>query len=72
MNEYLDHDMKAETKRWNEIRKHSKYCKCGHTVIIMNTDKVLCSWCGNYVFKDDKTEFMYRMKENLKKNGNNL
>lgn len=41
------------------------YCKnCGHTVIVVE-DKNICSHCKNYVFKDDLTEFKYRLKQNL-------
>lgn len=43
-------------------------CSCGHTVYIPNCiDKLLCSWCGRYVFKDSKAEFKYRLKEKLNK-----
>ena len=66
MNKYLDHNARAEKKRYEIIREHSKYCKCGHTVILYNVDRVLCSWCGHWVYKDDKTEFMYKMKERMK------
>ena len=67
--DYLDHNSAIEKKRYEEIRKHSKYCKCGHTVVIANVDRVICSWCGNYVFKDEKTEFRYKMMENIRKGG---
>ena len=43
-------------------------CKCGHRVIIPHwVDKQLCSWCKNYVFRDKKKEFEFRIKEKLKK-----
>lgn len=38
-------------------------CKCGHKVMIENKrEKTLCNWCGNYVFKNKKDEFKYRME----------
>lgn len=41
-------------------------CKCGHTNNIpAKMDKVVCSWCGNYVFRDKKAEFEFRMKERM-------
>lgn len=43
-------------------------CKCSHSVIIpFGFDKVVCSWCGNYVFRDKKAEFKYRIKEKIKR-----
>ena len=55
-----------ETKMFEEFKKNTYKCKCGHGVLITSTeDKKLCNWCGNYVFKDKKAEFKYRM-ENLR------
>ena len=46
--------------------KHTHKCKCGHSVVIMNDTGVAeCTWCRNLVFKDNKTEFEYRVKQNL-------
>jgi len=66
---------KGEIKTFQEIIDYDhalasgKFeCKCGHRVIIpKHVDKRLCSWCKNYVFRDKKVEFEYRMKERLKK-----
>lgn len=54
-----------EYKRLSDEYDKVKYmCKCGHRVIIpYNVDKVLCSWCHNYVFKDKQVEFKYRLNE---------
>lgn len=40
-------------------------CKnCGHKVVVTkNAGKNLCSCCNNYVFRDSKEEFKYRMNE---------
>lgn len=47
-------------------KKNTKYCSCGHTVEFWHSEnKVLCNWCGNYVFRTEKDEFNYRMKEQL-------
>lgn len=51
----------------NERSSHRYYCKCGHTVIIRPCEtKILCHWCNRYVFKNEKDEFLYRMKEAMK------
>lgn len=53
----------------NEISKRKTKCKCGHSVAIPpNIDKLVCHWCGRYVFKDKKAEFEYRIKEIKNKN----
>ena len=51
----------------DEMAKFKYKCKCGHSVLInQGIDKVLCTWCHRYVFKDKKTEDLYRLKEKLK------
>ena len=60
--------MKEFNRMTNEYDKVKYKCKCGHNVIIPKwVDKNICSWCGNYVFKDKKTEFEYRMQEKINK-----
>ena len=57
------------------IEKLSRYyvdnkytCKCGARVFIpMIEEKVLCRHCGNWVFKNEKDEFNYRLKEKLRR-----
>lgn len=44
-------------------------CKCSHSVLISyKCDRVLCSYCGHYVYKDKQTEFKYKLKDELKRN----
>ena len=51
-----------------EQTKNRKKCRyCGHTRLLGFQDKVICDHCGRYIFKDDKTEFDYRMKERMLK-----
>lgn len=65
---YLDHTLKATRKRQDIFTKLSVYCPhCGHTVLMINVDRTICTHCGYWVYKDAKTEFMYKMKENIKK-----
>jgi hypothetical protein len=47
--------------------KNSTKCKCGHTNFLGSRDKVICSWCNRYVFKNKRIEFMYRVGELIKK-----
>ena len=45
------------------------YCKCGHSVTMpMCVERQLCSWCGNYVFRNKHIEFLYRFNQQQIKN----
>lgn len=53
----------------NILTKSRIKCNCGHSIVIPAcVDKVICSWCGNYVFKDKKTEFEYRINQEMRRN----
>lgn len=57
---------KELTKILNDITKSRVKCSCGKSILLPpKTDRTICSWCGNYVFKDKDTENKYRMKEYL-------
>jgi len=53
-----------EFKKLTNAEDKVKYtCKCGRRVIISSQkDKEICSWCGNYVFKNKKDEYKYKVK----------
>lgn len=40
--------------------------KCGWKNHLYWGDKRICRNCGYYIFKDDKSEFIYRLKEKLR------
>lgn len=64
---------KEMQRKFDDIQKTSYKYKCGHTVVITNKNGMaICSYCHNAVFKDKKTEFEYRMKQNLIKERRNL
>lgn len=45
-------------------------CECSHTQLIPNQiDKVICSHCGRWIYRDKNIEFKDRMKSLLKKRG---
>lgn len=59
----------SEVNRYaSEMNKYKVKCKCGHKMTLINSvDKVICDWCGNYVYKNKKLEFRERMRKCLKK-----
>lgn len=57
---------KKEIKKFmTEMSDSVIYCKkCGHSVNFLGKrDRMICNWCGNYIYKDDKTEFKYKMNQ---------
>lgn len=61
---------KEDTKLFKSLSDCCYKCSCGHSVIMTRKiDKVICSHCGNYVFKSKKDEFEFRLKEKMKKRG---
>ena len=61
---------KEQIKLDEELAKYKVKCKCGHKMVLIHADKVICSWCGYYVYKDKKTEFKEMIKKCMKKNQN--
>ena len=59
----------ADTNYFDDRAKLKVKCKhCGHTKAIPTyVDKVVCSWCHNYIFRNDEVEQRYRFKEKLLK-----
>lgn len=58
-----------EIKKYHDVLVENKIkCKCGHSISIPpHLDKVICDWCGVYVFRNAKAEFNYRTMEQLRK-----
>lgn len=58
-----------DLKMFNSIHDRTMHCEnCGHSILFENKkNKILCNHCGRYVFKNKKTEFEYRLKEQLLK-----
>ena len=54
-----------DTKIFKEISNFKVKCSCGHT-FATTKEKDLCSWCGNYVYKDKKNEFTEKLMKEIK------
>lgn len=54
--------LEKDTKSSIEFYKTCVKCeRCGHSLPIGRQNKILCKYCGNYIFKNKKEEFIYRM-----------
>lgn len=68
---YMQKQKTYYDKLENEYHKVKITCRCGHKEVIpVWEDKHLCSWCGNYVYRNKQLEFKEKLKKELKKNGN--
>lgn len=51
-------------RAFDERQKAKRKCKhCGHTQLLGLQDKAICDWCKHWIYKDDRVEFMYKLKE---------
>lgn len=58
-----------DTKRLECYLQNTIKCSCGHSVFIpTNLDRLLCTWCGHWVYRNDKIKFKYEFKKALSKN----
>lgn len=49
----------------SELTKHKVKCKCGHTLVIIDKPRKICSHCGNWVYKNKQEEFKAKMRSVL-------
>ena len=49
----------------NEAKKNDKHYD--HTLFLGNSEKKICKYCGNYVYRNNKIEFKDKLKQELKK-----
>jgi len=57
-----------EDKLATMFTKITYKCPCGHSVIISHQKSfVICTWCGNKVYKDDKEEFKDRLMKSIRR-----
>ena len=52
----------------DKLKYNNVKCQCGHTdTMNIREDKMICNWCGNYVFRNKQAEFEYRLRERINK-----
>ncbi len=54
-------------KQYEKKQEFKVICKCGHRILFYNKTKVLCNWCGNAVYLNDKEEFKEKLKLEMRK-----
>lgn len=71
----IDKDTRGrEYKSYKQIKKDCEViqnfmikCKCSHTILFTGLkDRLCCSHCGRYVYRNKKAELKYKLKELLK------
>ena len=63
------HTFRTDNKMFKEIANHTKYCSyCGHSILFqVQTKRVICSHCGNWVYNHKKDEFKDRLLQRKKR-----
>jgi hypothetical protein len=62
----LSRNWNEDTERFVSVGNGTIKCSCGHSVLTAKP-KTVCTWCGNYVYRDKRLEFEERLKRSLKK-----
>lgn len=66
-NEEVDYNWRSTLARQSKLNQMNVKCKyCGHTMFPVK-DRTLCTHCGRWIYKNDKIEFAYKLKEISKK-----
>lgn len=55
-------------KQYEKKQEFKTICKCGHRILFYNKKKVLCNWCGTFVYKNKKVEFKDKLLKEMRKN----
>ena len=60
---------REDTQLMNVLSTFKVRCECGHTMVfVTNREKIICTHCGRYVYKNKKLEFKDKL---LKERRNN-
>lgn len=51
------------SKLINALQPYKVKCKCGHSMYIVSVDRKICSWCGNYAYKNKIIEMKYELEK---------
>ncbi len=51
------------SKLIDALQPYKVKCRCGHSMYIVSVDRKICSWCGNWVYKNKLTEMKYELEK---------
>lgn len=62
-------ERKNNNRRFLKVLSEYKVkCKrCGHVVIMIKRNWMMCNWCGAKIYKNGKEEFKDKIRKELKK-----
>lgn len=64
----IDNTFRNDTKKFKSITDGTKYCKCGHAIAFAKyTKRVICNWCGHWVYNNKEDEFKDRLLQKKKR-----
>lgn len=58
--------LKDIEKKRRFVTDNAVKCQCGHS-LFFKRDYIICTWCGNMVFRNDKAKFKYKLNQAIKK-----
>lgn len=59
---------RTDTTMFKKIQDRIKYCKCGHSILFQaQTKRIICSYCGNWVYNHKKDEFKDKLLKKKKR-----
>lgn len=54
------HTFNKDRKMFDSLKYNRYYCKCGHSVIISNSqERAFCDWCKHWIYKDEEEQMKY-------------
>ena len=60
---------REDTQLMNVLATFKIKCKCGHVMVfVTNREKIICTHCGRYIYRNKKLEFKDKL---LKERRNN-
>lgn len=60
----MDFTEKEMTKYFDAMVERIVKCDCGHAIVFQEqTDRIICSWCNHWVYRNPKIKFKYKMME---------
>lgn len=54
--------------KYEKLEVLKRKCEhCGHSQYVLNGEKTVCTWCGNYIYISPLAKFKDKMKSTINK-----